>query len=99
MKINLQAVNFSAKQELVTFVEEKLSKLDQYYDQIVGAEVYLKLDNNNSKENKIAEIKIQIPGDDIIVTKSGQSFEEVINLSTDTLKRQIIKKKEKMSKK
>lgn len=98
MKVNLQAVNFNAKPELVEFIEGKLNKLDQISDQIVGAEVYLKLDNNHSKENKIVEIKLQVPGDDIVVTKTGSSFEEVSNTVVETLKRQIIKKKEKSSK-
>lgn len=99
MKVNLQAVNFNAKDELVEFVEEKLGKLDQFYDQIVAADVFLKLDNNNSKENKIVEVRLQVPGDDIVVSKDGQTFEEVINLSVDTLKRLVINKKEKMTKK
>ncbi|MGP2569756.1 ribosome hibernation-promoting factor, HPF/YfiA family [Ornithobacterium rhinotracheale] len=98
MKVNLQAVNFNAKDELVEFVEEKLGKLDQFYDQIVAADVFLKLDNN-SKENKIVEVRLQVPGDDIVVSKDGQTFEEVINLSVDTLKRLVVKKKEKMTKK
>lgn len=95
MKVNLQAVNFTAKKELVEYLEEKLSKLDHYYDQIVAANVYLKLDNNNSKENKITEIRLEIPGDDVVVTKTGQSFEEGISTAFDALKRLIIKKKEK----
>ncbi|MBV7440298.1 ribosome-associated translation inhibitor RaiA [Weeksellaceae bacterium TAE3-ERU29] len=95
MKVNLQAVNFSAKEELVKFVEEKLNKLDSIYDQIVAADVYLKLDNSNSKDNKLVDIKLQVPGDDIVVSKKGQSFEEVINIALDTLKRLVIKKKEK----
>ena len=99
MKVNLQAINFSAKQELVEFIEEKLNKLDQFSDQIVGAEVYLKLDNNHSKENKVIEIRLQVPGDDIVVEKNGSSFEEATNLAVDTLKRQIIKKKEKATNK
>ncbi|MBN3663021.1 MAG: RNA polymerase subunit sigma-54, partial [Ornithobacterium rhinotracheale] len=70
-----------------------------FYDQIVAADVFLKLDNNNSKENKIVEVRLQVPGDDIVVSKDGQTFEEVINLSVDTLKRLVIKKKEKMTKK
>ncbi len=99
MKVNLQAVNFRAKQELVEFIEEKLNKLDQFSDQIVGAEVYLKLDNNHNKENKVVEIRLQVPGDDIVVEKNGSSFEEATNLAVDTLKRQIIKKKEKTANK
>lgn len=99
MKIYMQAVNFNAQETLEAYVEEKIGKLDTYSDQIVAANVYLKLDNSNSKENKIAEVILEVPGDDIVVSKTGQSFEECIDLSADTLKRLIIKRKEKLAKK
>ena len=43
MKVNLQAVNFNVDRKLVDFVQEKLDKLEKYYDKIVSAEVFLKL--------------------------------------------------------
>ena len=96
MTINLQTVNFNAKDGLEEYVEKKLSKLDQYYDKIIAAQVYLKVENISEKENKTVDIKLEVPGDDIVVKKTGQSFEECIDLSVDTLKKLIIKKKEKV---
>ena len=43
------------------------------------------------------DIKLEVPGDDIVVSKTGQSFEECIDLAVDTLKKLIIRKKEKVS--
>jgi len=97
MTINLQTVNFNAKNGLEEYVERKLSKLEQYYDKIIAVQVYLKVENISGKENKFADIKLEVPGDDIMVKKSGQSFEECIDLSVDTLKKLIIRKKEKIT--
>lgn len=97
MKVYMQAIGFSAGESLESYLNEKLGKLDMFYDQIVAANVFLKLDNNNSKDNKIVEIKLEVPGEDIMVTKHGEAFPEAIDLAADTLKRLVIKKKEKMS--
>ena len=84
MKVNLQAVNFNVDRKLVDFVQEKLDKLEKYYDKIVSAEVFLKLENTSDKENKTVEIKINVPGDDFIVKKTAKSFEEGVDLSVDS---------------
>lgn len=97
MTIKLQTVNFNAKADLADYVEKKLSKLDQFYDKIISAQVNMRVENISEKENKFVDIKLEVPGDDIVVKKSGQSFEECIDLSIDTLKKLIIRKKEKVS--
>lgn len=91
----MQSVNFKADQKLLDFVEERLGKLSQVYDSIIGADVYLKLDNNGVRENKIVEIKLNIPGNDLMVSKECKSFEEAADLGTDVLRRQLKKHKEK----
>ncbi len=97
MTINLQTVNFNAKDGLEEYVERKLNKLEQYYDKIIAVQVNLRVENIPEKENKFVDIKLEVPGDDIMVKKSGQSFEECIDLSVDTLKKLIIRKKEKIT--
>ncbi|MGB6084580.1 ribosome hibernation-promoting factor, HPF/YfiA family [Moheibacter sp.] len=97
MTINLQTVNFNAKEGLEEYVERKLSKLEQYYDKIISVQVAMRVENVSDKENKFVDIKLEVPGDDIMVKKSGQTFEECIDLSVDTLKKLIIRKKEKIT--
>ena len=95
MTIKFQTVNFNAKPGLEEYVEKKLSKIEQFYDKIITAQVTLRVENTSEKENKFVDIILEVPGDDIIVKKSGQSFEESIDLSVDTLKKLVIRKKEK----
>ena len=97
MTINVQAVNFDAKPGLEEYLEKKLSKLETLSDKIISAQVFFKIENTSEKNNKCIDIKLEVPGDDILVKKCGQSFEECIYLYVDTLKKLIIRKKEKVS--
>ncbi len=96
MKVNVQSVNFNVDRKLVDFVENKVSGLDRYFDKVIGIDVYLKVQNTSEKENKITEIKVNIPGDELIVKKQCKSFEEGIDIATDSLRRQLNKRKEKL---
>ena len=55
MKLQMHAINFEAKPNLLDFVQRKVSKLETFHDHIVDAEVYLKL-NNEGIQNKTVEI-------------------------------------------
>jgi putative sigma-54 modulation protein len=96
MKVKVQAVDFKIDQKLLDFVQKKMDKLDQFYDKIIDGVVYLKLGSKSEKENKLSEIKIMVPGDEMVVKKKGKSFEESIDLCADSLKRMLRKKNEKV---
>lgn len=95
MKINIQAVNFDVDRKLVDFIQERLGKLEQYYDKIVGVDVSLHVENISEKENKSVDVRVMIPGDDLIVKKTAKSFEEAADLCGDALERLLVKRKEK----
>ena len=95
MKITVHPIGLTPHEPLQEFLEKKLNKLDTFYDKIQACEVFLKVENSNSKENKTAEIILNIPGDDIVVKKTAASFEESIDLCVDVAKKLLIKKKEK----
>ena len=47
--------------------------------------------------NKIAEVKLSIPGYDyLFAEKQADTFEEAIDLATDAIRRQLTKFKEKL---
>ena len=96
MKVRIQSVNFNADASLIEFVENKLKSLERYYDKIVDSEVFLKVQQTSDKENKIVDIKLNIPGNDFVVKKQCKTFEEGVMLATDSLKRQLVKKKDKL---
>jgi putative sigma-54 modulation protein len=96
MKVNFQSVNFKADQKLLNYVQQKLDKLDQFYDRVIDADVFLKVKNTNTRENKIVEIKLNVPGTEILVEKEGIAFEEATDQAADVLKRQLSRHKEKV---
>ena len=73
-----------------------MDKLETFYDRVIDGEVFLKLDNNHTKQNKISEIKLNVPGQELVVKKQCKSFEEAAQLSTEALRRQLRKHKEKV---
>ena len=95
MKAIYQATNFDADQKLIDFIQAKLDKLDNFFDKVIDAEVYLKL-NNKGEKNKTVEIKIDIPRNAIMVSKDAETFEKAMDLAFDVLKRQLRKQKEKL---
>ena len=95
MKVNVNAVNFTVDRKLVDFIQQRMDKLEKYYDKIVSSDVFLKVENTSDKENKIVEIKILVPGDDFLVKKQCKTFEEAVELSAESLERLLVKRKEK----
>jgi putative sigma-54 modulation protein len=96
MKVTTQSVNFNASVYLLDFIEKKVASLAKFHDKIVNAEVFLKLENSSDKENKITEIKINIPGNELVVKKQFKSFEEGVSTGVESLKRRLKKSKEKL---
>lgn len=58
--------------------------------------MYLKVENTSSKENKIVEIKIRVPKENIMIKKQCKSFEEAIDSACNSIERQLVKRKEKL---
>ena len=96
MKVNVHAVNFTVDKKLVDFIQERMDKLEKYYDKIVSSDVFLKVEKTSDKENKIVEVKIHVPGDDFMVKKQCKTFEEAIEVSAESLERLLVKRKEKI---
>lgn len=96
MKVYTESVQFKADQKLLDFIEKKLGKMDHYFDRIIDARVTLKLENTGQVKDKIAEVRLKVPGDVLVVKESQKTFEASIDEAVDVLKRQLIKFKEKM---
>jgi putative sigma-54 modulation protein len=96
MTVKIQSVHFDADKKLLDFVQERVDKLTTFYDGIINSEVILKLDKSDGDDNKIAEIKLHISGNDLFAKKQCKSFEEAIDTSIDALKTQVRKHKEKI---
>lgn len=96
MNIQIHSVKFTADKKLLDFVSQKVNKLTTISDDIVAAEIFLRLDHDEEKENKITEIKLEFPGGPLFARKQSKTFEEATDDVIDALKKQITKQKEKM---
>ncbi len=98
MKVMINSVHFKADQKLEDFITQKVEKLCSKYSEVINAEVSLKLDNTDTPENKIADVRLVLRGDDLFASKQSKTFEESIDTSIDALKKQLEKYKGKTGK-
>ena len=95
MNIQIHSVRFDADKKLIDFVNQKLGKLSLLGESIVNAEVYLRLDKDQERENKISEIKLDLSGGPLFAKKQSKTFEEATDEAIDALKKQITRHKQK----
>jgi putative sigma-54 modulation protein len=96
MNLNIQTVHFDADVKLKNHIEQKIQKLNQFHDQIINVNIYLKLDNIVHKiKDKIVEIKVAIPRHEFFVKQSCKSFEESFEMAMVSIVNQIKKQKNK----
>ncbi|MDG2234715.1 MAG: HPF/RaiA family ribosome-associated protein [Flavobacteriaceae bacterium] len=95
MNVHFQSVNYKADKKLKDFAKKRIEKLSLFYNQIIEVYVFTKVENSSDGINKWTELKIGIPGDDIVVKKISKSFEESINSAADSAERILKRRKEK----
>ena len=96
MHVQIQTVHFDADSKLLEHVNAKIEKLKTFHDKIIGAEVYLKLDNRSQQvRDKIAEIKVHVPKHDYFVKHQSKTFEESFDMAFNSLVTQVKRQKEK----
>lgn len=98
MNVQIQTVHFDADAKLLEHVSRKLDKLQTFHDNIIGVDVYLKLDNivHNIKD-KVAEIKVYVPKHSFFVKHQSKGFEESFDRAFDSMVTRIKRQKEKMT--
>ena len=95
MNVIIHSIHFDTDSKLEGFIKEKLQKVEKFVNRIVDAQVFLKLDHNKGNvKDKIAEIRLQLPGKTIFAEERSKGFEESIGLAADSIVRQVKKHKE-----
>lgn len=98
MKVTINSVHFKADSKLEEFINNKIEKLCGKMEDVQGVEVNLKLDNTDAPENKIADIRIMLKGNDLYSSKQCKTFEEATDKAIDALKNQVEKHKNRFDK-
>jgi len=96
MKLKFQTQGFTASEELTKLLYQKLAKLAQFFDRILVVEVKMRIDNSNIGESKMCNIRLVIPGNDLLANAQSKTFEEAIADAVEALKKQIEKRKTKL---
>lgn len=99
MKINIQSIGFTASEDLTAFVKEKTAKISLHFDNIITSEVCLKSEKSATNDNKICDIRLVIPGNDLLASAQCTTFEEAIVHASDAIIKQIEKRKAKIQEK
>jgi len=95
MNTKIHSIHFDADQKLISFVNEKMDKLVQFNADILSSEVYLRLEKSSTSENKLVEIRLNVPGNELFAKRHCRTFEEAIEETAEALRQQIKKHKDK----
>ena len=96
MKLQMHSIHFDADHKLLDFIQMKVDKLETYYDRVIDGEVFLRVENDDTRENKVVEIKLNSPGNQFFAKQHARSFEVGTDAAVEALRRQLKKHKEKL---
>ncbi|MBC8045789.1 MAG: ribosome-associated translation inhibitor RaiA [Fimbriimonadaceae bacterium] len=100
MEIKVQSIHFDADDKLLFHINSKIEKLSKFYDRIIGADVFLKLENGGVHiRDKVVEIKLKLPRTTLFAKDLSRSYEDSIDASVENLRKQLVKHKEKIKSK
>jgi putative sigma-54 modulation protein len=91
MNIIINSIHFDADKDLLAFIESKLNKLITFNDSIISADVFLRLEKNDERENKVVDIKLHLPGKELFAKRNSISFEAATDEVAEALRRQVVK--------
>lgn len=97
MKLTVQSIHFDADQKLVEYITAKTEKLTRYFDRIIEGQVYLKVEKPHANNNKIVEIKLNVPGQTLFVSEQDDTFEAATDIAVNRMKTQVRRYKEKLT--
>lgn len=90
MRLQVHSIHFDADRKLIDFIQQRVDKLETFYDRLVEGEVFLRL-NNEGIENKTVEIKLLVPGKKLFAKEQARSFEAAADMATEALRNQLKK--------
>lgn len=94
MRIDIQTVGFEAEQDLLDYADEKINKLNKYFENITGIDIYLKSVQNDRDKTKVAEVKVFLPGEPIFGQEQTDTFHGALDQAIEKVKKQLKKRNE-----
>ncbi|MGI6291302.1 MAG: HPF/RaiA family ribosome-associated protein [Bacteroidales bacterium] len=95
MNVYIKSIRFKTDKGLEEFINKKMQKIGKLHEGIIRSDVTLKLENVETPENKVAEIRLKIKGANLIASKQCKTFEEATTLAIEAIQKQLDRTKEK----
>ena len=95
MKIRTESLNFVADTKLLSFIEDKVSKLEIIFNRISETHVILETEQKGSKKDRIAVVKVKLPNGIIYIKEKNKNFENAIAKAVIALKLELMRYKSK----
>jgi putative sigma-54 modulation protein len=100
MITRIQSIHFDADDKLLELVQNKMDHLNKYItNEAIDADVILKLEHVGQVQDKVIEVIINMPGQNLVAKSTKKSFEEALIQVIAALKNQLLKHKEKIQEK
>ena len=81
MDIKINAHKFDAGEKLNAFIEKKVARVEKFFAGV--------------KEGKKAKLQIHIPGEELVIERVADTFENAITECVDAMKEKLTRTKEK----
>ena len=94
MNLTITARHFKLQDDLKAYVEEKVHKLDRYYENILDIDVVLGWE----KLNRYTEIRINVFNKQIVIKEMSDEIRKSFDIAMDRAERQLKRYKEKLKK-
>ena len=93
MEIKIKALKFEASEQLTAFVEKKVSRLSRFCEDLAN-EIEVALEDH-LKQGKLAKIQLHVPGEELIIEREADTFENAVTEAVDAMKEKLTRVKEK----
>src|ERR1035441_10503100 len=97
MQIQIQTAPLKVDDSILDNINNKLEKLQRFYERIEKCHVLLKEEKADPKKGFIVEVRMAVPKNDLFAIEGAESFGHALDLVVADLKKQLIKHKEKMN--
>jgi len=96
MKVQIHAP-WEVNTTLKNAIDTKLDKLVKYYNRILDAEVFLKLEDSEKPDGKVMEVRLHLPIKDVFAKATSDTYEKALAGVVSKLEQQLKKRKSKLS--
>jgi ribosome hibernation promoting factor len=90
MTIIIETKDIKPRQDLLALLRKKAQKFSQLNHRLIETRVFLKLDKSDTTQNRVCEIRIAIPGNDLFAEKRARTFPDAVRKAAEAMNRQII---------